>query len=651
MAGMRLETAAALLLLCTSTLGEAQTGSPDPDLRLIESTERNEDPLGLDEATGKGLEEAAQALPKPTGPALPVAEHGQVMSAIPGVTERTHAVHVRLAQGLAFVEIELTFENRTPHAAQLAYRLAVPDDATPLSLDVCASDCAEPSTDRKAQVTATLTRIRDARGSAFALLASRALGGVTMRVKYVAQAPVIGGRVLWSYPARGFDPRIAPALVHAEASHMQLATEARTSVDAWRDHVLEARVVATLQETRARAVCGSERIQRAFRAAAQRDASVRPTWLVLDASPSMEGPARSRAPIALAGLLAALPESTPLTVFAFGASVTRAGSFLAGAAELAKIGELLYAPHGSASKLSKVLDSSGDVLRSEKPRIVVLSDGQLEASQGERESLERARRRGAELWLIDLSDQAFDARVYDSFARNGEILSVARLADQALSSSSLDRLTDALSTITARPVAPGLRAGSQHVEERRWPARGSNAKPASLDDEWLCALAAEHASPATLHAGRDTLPPAIAALPYEAVAPSAPPVETGMPKQSVLNLLRTQLVPRSRACLRSDRKGRGDYAVGLTFRMTLARREIADAQILGEVPPALKSCLLDILDSLQLPWFSGRLLVNYPIHTEREPDPPTIELAPEVVDALDHAMKATNRDERALPLR
>jgi hypothetical protein len=646
---MCLEIAAALLLLCWTTSVHAQAPTRDPDLTLIESTERNEDPLGLDEATGRGLEEAARALPAAKGPPPPASDRGDVLTTIAGIEERSHSVRIELAQGLAFVEVTLAFENRTPHAAQLAYRLAVPEDAVPLALALCAGACQDTASFGAAPpASATLSPIQDGRGKAFALLVSRARDALKVRIRYVAAAEVMGGRVSWTYPARGFDPRIAAAEIHAEAPAMSLVSEADAVVDASREHAVQALVRAARSEKRTRATCGAEDIERIFRTAAHSIAAQRPTWLLLDASPSMEGPARSRAPLALAALLETLPENTPLTVFAFGAKVTRVGSFSAGDANLTKLSELLYEEHGSATKLAKVFEPNVEALRSQKPRIVVLSDGKFDATKAEREALERARKRGAELWLIDLADGPLEPHVRAFFAASGGVLSVGSLAERALSSSVLERLADALSPIAARELGAGLRAGSQQVQERRTRARVTHKK--AQTGNWLCAWTQRAQMPLRVTGPEETAA-AIVAPPYQSVAPKAAPPDTGMPKESVLSLLRGQLIPRARACLRSDRKGRGDYAVGLSFRMTLARREVADAQIVGDVPPALKSCLLELLDDLRLPWFSGRLLVNYPIHTEREPEPPTIELAPEVAETIERAMKATKRDEPALPPR
>src|SRR5687767_9431185 len=70
------------------------------ELRLIESVERNEDPLGLDESTGKGLDEAARKLKvEREKPVLPTPSQGEVVATIDRVNESAHEVDISLEQG------------------------------------------------------------------------------------------------------------------------------------------------------------------------------------------------------------------------------------------------------------------------------------------------------------------------------------------------------------------------------------------------------------------------------------------------------------------------------------------------------------------------------------------------------------------------
>jgi hypothetical protein len=129
----------------------------------------------------------------------------------------------------------------------------------------------------------------------------------------------------------------------------------------------------------------------------------------------------------------------------------------------------------------------------------------------------------------------------------------------------------------------------------------------------------------------------IAALPYLDRQAPLVAADTGLPKESVLSMLRTQLVPQARACLRVDRKGRGDYAVGLAFHALFAQREIYQARVEGHIDAPLRDCLEAILPKLRVPAFSGRIRVRYPIHTERAEEPPVVELEADTERQLERA--------------
>jgi len=60
-----------------------------------------------------------------------------------------------------------------------------------------------------------------------------------------------------------------------------------------------------------------------------------------------------------------------------------------------------------------------------------------------------------------------------------------------------------------------------------------------------------------------------------------------------------------------------------------------EARVEGELTPALRECLDGCLGALQIPAFSGRFRVRYPVFTERATQPPTIELTPDVTRHLD----------------
>jgi len=112
-------------------------------------------------------------------------------------------------------------------------------------------------------------------------------------------------------------------------------------------------------------------------------------------------------------------------------------------------------------------------------------------------------------------------------------------------------------------------------------------------------------------------------------------VGRGMPAEPLLGMLRDRIVPVARGCFRRDRAGRPDYAVRAVFEFKLAEREIVEAAVTGELPEPLRQCLLGAVDRLEIPRFSGSIVVRYPLQTERERAAPRIELSRQAADRLD----------------
>jgi hypothetical protein len=110
---------------------------------------------------------------------------------------------------------------------------------------------------------------------------------------------------------------------------------------------------------------------------------------------------------------------------------------------------------------------------------------------------------------------------------------------------------------------------------------------------------------------------------------------TGMPSSPLLSMLRQRILPAARGCFRRDRAGRPDYQVRAVFVFQLADREVISAQVSGKIAEELRSCLLTAVDSLAVPRFTGKVVVRYPLVTEREPLPAQVELTAETADRLD----------------
>ena len=79
------------------------------------------------------------------------------------------------------------------------------------------------------------------------------------------------------------------------------------------------------------------------------------------------------------------------------------------------------------------------------------------------------------------------------------------------------------------------------------------------------------------------------------------------------------------------------------FEFELAEREVISADVTGKISDVLRTCLLAAVDGLAVPRFSGRVVVRYPLVTERETLPSQIELTPEAAVRVD-ALIATGGD-------
>ncbi len=651
-----------------SAIAHAQTRNllPTPDdtqeLRVIESTEQGEDPLGIDRATGADLDEAAERIAAIQAVApLPVPTRGAVVSGLRQVRETNHALRIRLEQGLAFVEVRIGLESRAKHSSEVAYRLALPEEAVLVGLSACPSKgpClqaapveGEAGSAQQAYRT-WLAGSNEARGPALSLWAEPILdhrgpalalrvaplppdGKLELQVRYVVEAMMRGGRVHLHLPARGEDPRLAPnSQVQISApGFLPLALPDLFSWDARLplDSTAEWPTGQAAKPVVTQARCGRGRCVRRYGAFGKASPKSRPTWLWIDASPSMEGPARSRADVVLAALLAQLPGDTPLSAHAFAARAMDLGRFSADGAPLALLGDATMLDLGSATRPSVVVAQTLREIAKTRPRIVILSDGLIDGHPDQRRALTQARERGAELWLLSLH------RAPETLGDVIEILDLTEEADRALKSGDLSELGDALSITLSAQARPGVRYGEQSVSERG----PEQPYPLAASDHWLAFWWARTQRPAPKWFGASGVAsaPVIAALPYLDAPPEPAPTYSAMPAESVLELLRTQLVPKARACLRSDRRGRGDYAVALSFRALFSRREVSEVSIEGKIPEHLRACLAELLPKLRVPAFSGSVRVRYPIHTDREPPPPVVEMTPEISESVRRVMAA-----------
>jgi hypothetical protein len=172
----------------------------------------------------------------------------------------------------------------------------------------------------------------------------------------------------------------------------------------------------------------------------------------------------------------------------------------------------------------------------------------------------------------------------------------------------------------ARPD-PKLKPAAHSCDRRGPPRRqgglSSDALPISLAEERAICAAAK---PATKESARSV---------------NDDEAGTSMPGSPLLSMLRQRILPAARGCFRRDRAGRADYQVRAVFEFQLADREVVSARIEGKIAEELRNCLLTAIDSLAVPRFSGRVVVRYPLVTEREPSPAQVELTAAAASDVD----------------
>ncbi len=331
--------------------------------------------------------------------------------------------------------------------------------------------------------------------------------------------------------------------------------------------------------------------------------------------------------------------------------------------------------------------------------IVVVGDGGLTESDEGRAAFAEAARARVEVSAVVLGDRAPARDLADGVAETGGVIVDAGAdAEEAARGRGVDRLEERVAEVLAplassgvtldvggRRVALGaLRAGERVSFEGALPRRdarvlasgasgGTRVRAASPDETIALGARAEgaHVALAALDAAdvalaargagaracdapapprapsgvsSDAYPIALAGPAWCAAPPSPPPAATvstrghGIPAETVLAMLRQRVRPVARGCFRRDRAGRGDYATRAEFVVHLADREVVRADVRGQITDELRGCLLHAVESLDVPRYDGRVIVRYPLVTERIPPPPVIELDPDVAREVDRVI-------------
>lgn len=635
----------------------------------------------LDDRTADGLDVTTPvtALPPPRAGAPPRTPPtaGEVLTAVSGVRETEHHVAIRLEDGLAFVSTTLRLTSRVSTPALAEYRLAIPAGATLARIEACVgSVCRHAETpdglgagvgtvDSVAGPPAiTASRISSARGDAYELRASPVVRGadLQLRIDYVAPAPLMGGVARVDLPPRGTDPRVVPALVTVQAPGLLAPTVDGTPadvrpvpLDAW----FAVPVAATLpthsaaSATAMRVPCGTATCLRVHAVAGPAQGSAVDLVLLIDTSPSTQGPARGRIAAATAALLASLPAGSRVRAAAF-AGHARALLEVPAPSDHVELGPLLAVEAGELGSATR-FEAAWELVRpwvtgarrgAPRPEIVIVGDGGLTEGAAAGAAFAAARRAGVIVSTVSVGERAPNEALARSIdATGGIVVSVAAEADEAARGHEAGRLEERLAALFAPTVAPQvmlvagahrtrlgeLRAGEEVTWEGVLP-RGANVEvagrrvtPHAPPPELATALTRrlERATRATTLGERELRRAPVAAT------------RSSLPSEPLLTVLRQRVVPVARGCFRTDRAGRANYRARAEFEFRLADREVVEADVHGRIAPALRECLLSAVDRLEVPRFDGSVVVRYPLVTEPELPPPVLDLAPALADRVD----------------
>lgn len=489
-----------LLALLGPSAGLAQDGGIPEWVEHDPFTRDRDDPLGIDRddrlerVSPTRLEEEVQRR-------IPVVA-GEVLGAIAGVREDYHEVDVRFEHGFAYIEVRMRFRSRARHAAEVRYRLAVPPGVSLASLRACnRHGCRDGLVDASTGVlgpyddairarapgggrppVAHVAPIEDDRGHALWLRAApvppprqagvRDDAYLDITLRYVVPAPVRGGAVRLTLPARGRDARVAPARVRIRSEELshgavdgQEAVERVVPRAAWQPIELTARLAdaGSAVATEAWIVpCGTGRCARIRVVADPRPMRARDLILLIDASPSTAGSARGRIGPAVAALLSSLPSRSRLRIGAFAARAEAIVEAPTAPTEisLVRVTRALERELGSATRFEAAWELVEPWVRQMRdPLILIVGDGGLTASDASTRAFDAARRAGAEVAVLNVADRpSTGALVAAIEAIDGRLVDSGREADRAARGHGMEPLAERISALLAPVVEPRVRA-------------------------------------------------------------------------------------------------------------------------------------------------------------------------------------------------
>lgn len=630
--------------------------------------------------------------------------------------ETAHRVDVRLEGDVAELEHTIELGLDGPLRAEVRYRLPMPHGARLVSLEVCgaAGACRRARARRETgswvdpYAVALHGAPRGATARAIArvvvhadhldIVAAPVGGGAALSIRARLAAPlsIRGGRARLELPARGEDPRLAPADVVVTArGYDALAIGeggAQHTVAASEPATVSARVSAPVASI-VRTPCAGVSCVHAL-AIEPRRVVAHDVVLVLDVSPSMEDVPAGRVEAALRAALASLPAGSRVRALRFGARArwidASAADPLAdetpsaapppwGAPDAEQCGELASATPGAlgsrtdfASALPLALSALDDATAA--PLVIVIGDGWLD-----RADFLPIEARGARVVIANVGDQAL--------ARGAARAVQAAASTMALWLGPTLRGRDgpALESIVAEPgarielrlrgdsvAAPGLVPSGEPFAWRgeayggtilalgtRVRARTASAAIAALLDptpdreriaidariwgdlaKWERPSRGLPRAPGGIGGVDEPITPPLygprraARIPRIRVAEAV--VLSTASRATFRRMIRRQLGPRVSGCFARARAGRPDWHARATLHLVLAHREVLDARVDGEnVDPALQQCVLDGIDALQIPPTSSTVVLHYPFRSDARPRPGADPLDPATAALLD----------------
>ncbi|MEM7605912.1 MAG: hypothetical protein AAF411_11205 [Myxococcota bacterium] len=605
----------------------------DPLGPLFEGLDDDDDPLSVGSTADLSTVEAAPERP-------PSSEHGETLSAIPGVREVDHDITVRLLDGLARVSFRQRFINRGRFAAEVAYRTALPEGANLVELEACiegecqrgerAEDGAYASARLRDDVAAPAADLGIDGGTATLRVAPVRPDATTeVRWSYVVPLVLGGGYARLRLPPRGNDLRTATSRVlllpgdYVDGRVMDSPAGTRTTfVESHQAIRLRARVQRARQTERVYR-CGDGWCARAYAETALAHRPAGELRVLLDVSPSTRASRRDSLGLLTTALFRSAPAGSRFKATAFAAQAVELLEEWRDRTELPTdlVAQARSRATGPATHLAPALAS---VQRGEHAVIIgdgTVSDASFEAPEGARIS------------YVAFGDEAVDARIERMVEESDGLLIRWRAEAEEAAAERTLRAQLRLSALTATRVE-GMVAGEARTAIRRVAVqrerRRRGADPVSQALAGVTRLSA-------LGGGSDAAPAGEA--PEPGASSSTERVRAAIPRGPILRRLRSRIVPAARRCFREERRGRLRHSRRAVYELVLWRGEVASAQVSGTLPEGLERCLEQVADRLEVPYAAGRIRVRYPLYTQAQEAALTIELESDVEDGVDRALE------------